>query len=68
MSRIKVNKAKCNRCGDIIESTWRNEIVTCSCGSLTVDGGYDYIRRGFWERTDYEELSEYYEEQETTIR
>lgn len=68
MARIKVNKARCVHCGDILESTWIHDFKTCSCGRVSVDGGHDYIRRGFWERGDYEELSEYYEEQETTIR
>lgn len=40
------NKAKCAKCGDIIESKSRHEFVSCSCGAIFVDGGTDYIRRG----------------------
>ena len=56
------NRAKCLRCGDIIESRNRHEFVTCKCGALSVDGGHDYIRRVFSqgiEDKDYEELTEY---------
>ena len=56
--KILVNKAKCNKCGDIIESMYRTHYVTCSCGNLSVDGGKDYIRRGFMNETDYIEMSE----------
>ena len=40
------NLAKCKRCGDIIESKSRHDFQMCSCGSIFVDGGTDYIRRG----------------------
>lgn len=46
MKKILRNRAKCLRCGDIIESTFRHHFVTCSCGNLDVDGGTDYIGRG----------------------
>ena len=35
------------KCGDIIESVHRHDFVECSCGSIFVDGGHDYLRRGF---------------------
>lgn len=47
MKEIIRNRAKCLMCGDIIESTYRNDFRSCSCGNLHVDGGKDYIRRGF---------------------
>ena len=40
------NIAKCKKCGDIIESKHRHDFVQCSCRSIFVDGGHDYIRRG----------------------
>lgn len=52
------NRAKCLICGEILESISRHDFKTCSCGSLSVDGGLDYIRRGFLEEGCYEELSE----------
>lgn len=41
------NRARCLICGDTIESKNRHNFVTCSCGNLSVDGGTDYLRRGF---------------------
>jgi len=40
------NRAKCAKCGDIIESTYRHEYVSCKCGAIFVDGGNDYWRYG----------------------
>ncbi|WP_297289427.1 DUF7695 domain-containing protein [uncultured Flavonifractor sp.] len=66
MTRIIKNAIQCKHCGDIIESTARHEFVTCSCGCCSVDGGHDYIRRGFRSsRDDFIELSQY-EEEETS--
>lgn len=57
--RIKTNKAKCLQCEEVIESTHRHDFVTCKCGSVSVDGGKDYLRRCYKERSDILELSEY---------
>ena len=40
------NIAKCKKCGTIIESKSRHQMVWCNCHSIFVDGGQDYIRRG----------------------
>lgn len=45
MKRIIVNKIKCKKCGDIIESTSVHDFKTCKCGAVSVDGGHDYLRR-----------------------
>ena len=63
---IKVNKIRCKFCGDIIESVYRHDFRYCKCQKCFVDGGKDYLRRGY--STDdpndsYEELSEYEEEE-----
>jgi len=42
---IRVNSAKCLKCGDTIVSASRHDFVTCSCGNLSVDGGHDYLKR-----------------------
>ena len=55
---IKVNKAKCLICEDIIESRHRHDYVTCKCGNICVDGGRDYLRRGAREMDKFLELSE----------
>ena len=58
--RILRNRARCLICDDIIESKYRNNFVTCSCGNLSVDGGTDYIRRGFRNgRNSFKNMNEY---------
>ena len=62
--KIIRNMARCKKCGEVIESKHRHDFVWCKCGTIAVDGGLDYIRRGF--RADRfedvgEELSEYEE-------
>ena len=44
---ITRNSAKCLVCGDEIESTHRHHFVVCSCRNIFVDGGRDYLRRGY---------------------
>ena len=45
MKKIIVNKAKCKKCGDIIESKEVNDFKRCTCGSIAIDGGQEYIKR-----------------------
>lgn len=54
MKKIIINKIKCKKCGDIIESTHRHDFKVCKCGSVAV--GYDYLRRG-GDLDGYEDLS-----------
>lgn len=56
--RILRNAARCNHCGDVIESTYRHDFVICSCGRVSVDGGLDYLRRCAESPDDYTDLSE----------
>ena len=51
------NRGKCLLCGDIIESKHVHDYVTCKCGNLSVDGGRDYLKRGF-KSDKWEDLSE----------
>jgi len=37
-------KLKCLLCRDVIESKYRHDFVTCSCGNVSVDGGNDYLK------------------------
>lgn len=64
MQKIIRNAIKCKHCGDIIESTSRHHFVVCSCGCCSVDGGRDYLRRGFKysKDEDYQELCEFIDE------
>ena len=51
------NAAKCLKCGETIESKHRHDFVSCSCGNLFVDGGKDYIRRGYIDGSMVQDLS-----------
>lgn len=60
MKILTKNKAKCKKCGDIIESVHRHDFKWCSCESIAVDGGTAYIKRcGNLE--DIEDMCEYRE-------
>lgn len=57
---IIINKIKCKFCGDIIESKNKHDFKFCSCGKCAIDGGHDYLKRCFDEKSSeecYEELS-----------
>lgn len=41
-----MNKAQCKLCGDVIESLYRHNYVSCKCGEIFVDGGDSYPRWG----------------------
>ena len=43
---IARSRAQCMRCYHIIESHHRHDFVTCSCGTIFLDGGMDYVRYG----------------------
>ena len=58
MKRIIVNKIMCNHCGDIIESIYIHDYKQCKCGKCSIDGGHEYLKRGFQEQNDYKDLSE----------
>jgi hypothetical protein len=61
MSKILSNKAKCNKCGDIIESKYTHDFVSCKCGAISVDGGKEYLKRSAMNFNDLIEMSEYEE-------
>jgi hypothetical protein len=56
--KIIKNKAQCKKCGDIIESKYRHDFVSCKCGSIFVDGGLDYCRSGADNFENFIDLSE----------
>ena len=53
---ILINKIKCRKCGDVIESKSVHDFKSCKCGSVSVDGGCCYLRR-CGNREDWEEQS-----------
>lgn len=58
IERIRTNKIKCRKCGDIIESIDVHGFKWCSRGAVAVDGGREYLRRVRNEE-DFEELSHF---------
>lgn len=44
-TQIISNQVKCLKCCDTPFSKHRHDYQTCSCGSIAVDGGCDYLRR-----------------------
>ena len=67
MRKLIVNKAQCLDCNDTIESMYRHDFVTCSCGNMSVDGGWDYAKR-LWKNDNCKELSVYEDDPHTKIR
>lgn len=58
MRRIIRNAARCLSCMQEIESRSVHDWVRCQCGASFVDGGLEYLRRGYGPK-GYDELSEY---------
>lgn len=44
---ITHNGLKCEICEDIIYSRAINDYRSCSCGEISIDGGFDYTRASF---------------------
>ena len=57
-NKIIKNMARCKKCGDIIESKNTHDFIKCSCGSIAVDGGKEYLKR-VGNLNDTIELSEF---------
>ena len=60
MKRIIRNAIQCKHCGEIIESKSVYDFKTCKCGKVFVDGGHEYLRRGYTNSAeeDFIDLSE----------
>lgn len=58
VKRIRTNKIKCKKCGDIIESINVYDFKWCSCRAVAVDGGHKYLKR-VGNKEDFEELSHF---------
>ena len=61
MRKITRNALRCRHCGDVIESKSVHDFKQCSCGAIFVDGGCEYLRRGYKTspEEDFIDLSEY---------
>lgn len=56
-TRLVRNAARCRACGDVIESTSKNDFRACACGKIAIDGGLAE-QRAFGEACYFEDLSE----------
>ena len=63
MIKIKLNRIKCKKCGDIITSENRHDFKWCKCGACAVDGGKSYLKR-CGDINEIEDLSEFEGEKE----
>lgn len=43
--KIIVNKIQCKKCKDVIESKHIHDFKWCTCKSIVIDGGLEYLRR-----------------------
>ena len=59
MKKLIRNRCQCRQCGDIIESKHRHDFVQCKCEAIFTDGGTKYVRRGYKDKNDIIDLSEY---------
>ena len=59
---ITKNAAQCGLCGDIIESKYRHDFVSCLCDNIFIDGGLDYFRAGAIDMSNFISLAEYEDE------
>ena len=41
---IKVTAIRCAKCGDILYSRARHDFHWCSCETVSIDGGFEYIK------------------------
>lgn len=61
--KILRNSVKCKKCYQELESTHVHDYKWCSCGTCMVDGGKEYLRRGWanglTQEDAYEETSLY---------
>ncbi len=69
IEKIYKNCIKCNHCGDVIVSSHVHDFRWCSCRTVAVDGGNEYLKRCFKNsQDDYTELSEYDGTDEDDVR
>jgi len=54
--QIVSNRARCRKCGDVVESKSVHDFASCSCGAISVDGGLEYLKRS-GNPEDLEEMS-----------
>lgn len=56
-SIVKLNKARCKKCGELLVSHSEKKEEMCGCGHLKIGGGHSWIKRNGVNGIDYEELA-----------
>ena len=41
---MKITAMECLKCNDIIFSRTRHDYRKCTCGAVSIDGGFDYVK------------------------
>ena len=54
---VKQTGIHCPKCGEDIYSNSRHDFVSCQCGEVFVDGGFDYLRFGGTELSTIEHVT-----------
>jgi dissimilatory sulfite reductase (desulfoviridin) alpha/beta subunit len=54
---VKLNKARCKKCGDVLISHREDKEEKCGCGALVMGGGHSWIKRTGKSGVDFEELA-----------
>jgi hypothetical protein len=50
---MKIHSIYCLSCKDLIYSRTRHDMRNCTCGSVAIDGGFDYYKVSYKEKTDF---------------
>lgn len=51
-------KVRCLKCLDVIQSMYRHDFKWCTCESIAVDGGGDYLKMSYTPGSKYEIINE----------
>jgi len=55
---ITIQAVKCPKCEDIIFSRAGHDYHSCSCGTLSVDGGFEYMKLSLAPPFNFSEITE----------
>lgn len=50
---MKISAIKCKKCGDVIYSRAAHDFRSCSCGTISIDGGFGYSKVTFKNIDDF---------------